>query len=96
MSGPCHDLALHGTFYDEWHALKRPRILQEVGNLTYPACNLADLCGGDPMEGNGATDVWRYHHRPWRDVVIGLREGTHDVYVVYVRVGVDPATLAGR
>jgi hypothetical protein len=66
--------------------------LQELANATYPACNLSDQCGGDPLEGDGSTDVWRYHGVSRSRAVIGFVEGS-DAYAVYVRRGVDPATL---
>ena len=88
----CPDLLVRGKPYVVWQEVTRPSALQEVANATYPACNLSDQCGGDPLEGDGATDVWRYDGVPrWR-AVIGLLEGT-DTYAVYVRRGVDTSTL---
>ena len=89
----CPDLVLHGRSYVAWHQVPRPAALQEVGDATYPACNLSDVCGGDPYEGHQSTDVWKIDGvRPSR-AVLGYLENTSDTYVVYVRRGVDPASL---
>jgi hypothetical protein len=89
----CPDLVLHGRPYVAWHKVPRPAALQEVGDATYPACNLADQCGGDPYEGHQSTDVWKIDGvRPSR-AVLGYLENTSDTYVVYVRRGVDPSSL---
>jgi hypothetical protein len=89
----CPDLMLRGHPYAAWHQIPRPSYLQEIGDATYPACNLSDQCGGDPFLGHMSTDVWRLGHVPRARAVIGYLEGTSDTYVVYVRQGVDPATL---
>ena len=47
----CPDLLLRGHPYVAWHQIPRPAFLQEVGDATYPACNLSDQCGGDPFGG---------------------------------------------
>lgn len=91
-TGPCADLLFGGRLYDEWRPVERPAILAEVGNSTYPACNVTS-CGGDPFEGFGATDVWKLDGVDPTRAVIGLREGTH-TYVIFVRRGVDPATIS--
>ncbi len=91
-SGSCPDLSVNGHLYVEWRAIKRPAILAEVGDATYPACNAASSCGKDEFGGLGATDVWKYRRVPRGRAVIGLREGTQ-TYVVFVRRGLDPATL---
>ena len=88
----CPDLQFGGRVYDEWREADPPRVLQEVGNATYPACNAADACGGADLEGFGATDVWQVRGVDLRKAVFGLREGTH-TWVIFVRVGVDPDTL---
>lgn len=88
----CPDLLVRGRPYVVWREIRAPHRLQEVANATYPACNLSDQCGGDPLDGDGATDVWRYDGVPRARAVIGLVENSH-TYAVYVRRGVDPATL---
>jgi hypothetical protein len=75
------------------HEVTKPGLLQEVGDATYPACNLSDRCGGDPLGGLGATDVWRVGDLPRGKTVLGLVQGTTDHYAVYVRQGVDPSSL---
>jgi hypothetical protein len=90
-NGSCADLRFDSRDYDEWREVDPPSILQEVGNATYPACNAAESCGED-LGGLGATDVWLFKGADVADAVIGLREGTH-VYVIFVRVGVDPDDL---
>ena len=91
-TGPCADLRFGGRLYDEWRPIDRPAILAEVGNSTYPACNVT-TCGGDPLEGFGATDVWKLDGVDPTRAVIGLREGTH-TYVIFVRRGLDPTTIS--
>jgi hypothetical protein len=88
----CPDLDFRGNVYREWRAVDPPRILQEVGNATYPACNDADSCDDRDLEGFGATDVWLVGGVELDQAVMGLREGTH-TYVIFVRVGIDPDTL---
>jgi hypothetical protein len=89
----CPDLLLHGQGYVLLHEVTKPGLLQEVGDATYPACNLSDRCGGDPLGGLGATDVWRVGDLPRGKTVLGLVQGTTDHYAVYVRQGVDPSSL---
>jgi hypothetical protein len=89
----CPDLVLHGQPYVAWHRIPRPPVLQEVGDATYPACNLSDQCGGDPYEGHQSTDVWKIDGVPASRAVIGYLENTSDTYVVYIRRGVDPSSL---
>jgi hypothetical protein len=83
-----------GHFFNEWRQIKAPRILQELGDAAYPACN-AGNCGRDELGGLGATDVWLVDGVDATEAVIGLREGTH-TYVIFVRVGIDPETLSSR
>jgi hypothetical protein len=89
----CPDLMLRGHAYVAWHQIPRPSYLQEVGDATYPACNLSDQCGGDPFGGHESTDVWKLEGVPRGRAVIGYLENTSDTYVVYVRRGVDTSTL---
>lgn len=93
--GSCPDLRFRGHVYDEWREADPPRVLQEVGNATYPACNAAEACGGEDLDGFGATDVWQVKGVDLTQAVFGLREGT-DTWVIFVRVGVDPETLRPR
>ncbi len=88
----CADLRFGGRLYDEWREVPASTAGQEVGNATYPACNAAEGCPGSEFEGFGATDVWLLNGADIEDAVIGIREGT-ETYVVFVRRGVDPATL---
>jgi hypothetical protein len=88
----CPDLLVRGKPYVVWREIPPPGALQEVANATYPACNLSDQCGGDPLLGDGATDVWKYHGVPRARAVIGFLENSH-TYAVYVRRGVDTSTL---
>jgi hypothetical protein len=91
----CPDLRYAGNVYTEWREADPPRILQEVGDATYPACNDTDPCDGRNFEGFGATDVWLVPGVDPSRAVIGLREGT-DTYVIFVKVGVDPGNLRSR
>ena len=88
----CADLTFDGTSYREWRPFRGPRVLQELGDGTYPACNAADSCGGDDLDGFGATDVWRLEGVDPARALVGLRENTH-TRVVFVKVGVDPESL---
>ncbi len=88
----CPDLLVRGKPYVVWREIPPPSALQEVADATYPACNLSDQCGGDPLQGDGSTDVWRYDGVPRARAVIGFLEGSR-TYAVYVRRGVDTSTL---
>ena len=92
-SASCADLLLRGHGYVAWRTLTPPAgapgSLQEVGDATYPACNVCD----DPFGGHRSTDVWHLPGAASGTAVLGYREGTSDVFVVYVRRGVDPASL---
>jgi hypothetical protein len=90
----CHDLTFEGRAYDEWRVVHPTGILQEVGDAFYPACTSAGRCGGDPLDGMGATDVWQLDDVDATEAVIGLRQDTR-TYVVFVRAGVDPESLTG-
>ena len=87
VASSCPDLRFRGNVYAEWRDVDPPRILQEVGNATYPACNDTDACDGRSLDGFGATDVWLVPGLDLTRAVIGLREGTH-TYVIFVKVGV--------
>lgn len=91
----CPDLTFEHRSYVEWRTVHPHGVLQEVGDASYPACTTAATCGGDPLDGLGATDVWQYADVDASKAVIGLRQGTH-TYVVFVRVGVDPRSLTGQ
>jgi hypothetical protein len=88
----CPDLLVGTRAYDEWRAVVRPAQLQEIGDARYPACNHADRCGGDPLDGLGASDVWRLDGVDPARAVLALREGS-GTYAVFVRRGTDPRTL---
>ena len=92
----CPDLSFGGRSYDEWRPFRAPGILQELGDATYPVCNAAPSCGGGAGHGDvgahGATDVWRLEGVDPTRAVIGLRQDSN-TKVVFVRSGVDPATL---
>jgi len=87
----CADLEFQGTGYDEWREANAPRILEEIGNARYPACN-AGPCTEDPFNGFQATDVWNVRGVDNKQAVLGLRQNTH-TYVVFVAQGVDPDEL---
>jgi hypothetical protein len=89
----CPDLLLDGHPYVAWRQIPRPESFQEVGDATYPACNLSDQCGGDPFQGHASTDVWKIDGVGRGRAVLGYLENTTDTYVVYVRRGVDTSTL---
>jgi hypothetical protein len=92
-SASCADLLLRGHGYVAYRILNPPAggpsVLQEVGDATYPACNVCD----DPFHGSQSTDVWHLPGARRDQAVLGYRQGTTDVFVVYVRQGVDPASL---
>jgi hypothetical protein len=92
----CADLLVRGHGYVAYRTVTPPRgapyTLQEVANATYPACNVCH----DPFEGNRATDVWHVPGASRAMAVVGLREGSARVFVIYVRQGTDPATVAFR
>ncbi len=88
----CADLRFGDRLYDEWREVPASEAKQEVGNATYPACNAPEGCPGSEFDGFGATDVWLVRGVDLEDAVIGKREGS-DTYVVFVRRGVDPASL---
>jgi hypothetical protein len=89
----CADLQVDGTAYDEWRPFHGPRVLQELGDGTYPACNSADACDRDGLGDHGATDVWRLEGVDPARALVGLREGT-STRVVFVAVGVEPETIS--
>lgn len=93
----CRDLVFKDVAYDEWREADppRPRLIQELGNATYPACNDTDSCDGEDLDGFGSTDVWLVEGVDPADAVLGLREDTH-TYVVFVAEGVDPESLEDR
>ncbi len=92
-SASCADLLLSGHGYRAYRTITPPPggpgALQEVGDATYPACNVCD----DPFNGTSSTDVWHLPGVGLGTAVLGYREGTTGVFVVYVRQGVDPTTL---
>ena len=93
-SADCPDITLSGVGYNEsreYHG-PPPGQLQEVGDATYPACNVAKGCPGSEFEGFGATDAWLLEGVDTADAVIGVRENS-DTLVIFVRVGVEPDSL---
>ena len=89
----CADLQVSGRGYVAYRTVTpppgAPHTLQEVANATYPACNVCH----DPFLGDRATDVWHVPGAATDEAVLGLREGSSHVFVVYVRQGVDPSSL---
>ena len=51
VAASCPDLLIGGKPYVVWRQIPPPDALQEVADGTYPACNLSDRCGGDPLAG---------------------------------------------
>jgi hypothetical protein len=93
-SAACPDLTFGGVGYNEsqeYHG-PPPRLLQEVGDATYPTCNVAQGCPGSEFEGFGATDVWLLDGVDIADAVIGVRENS-DTVVIFVRAGAEPDDL---
>jgi hypothetical protein len=89
----CADLLYGGHEYEEWRPVERDLgILQEIGDGTYPVCNAVASCRDDGLNGQGQTDIWRLEGVAPGRAVLGLRENT-DVRVIFVRRGVDPATV---
>jgi hypothetical protein len=66
---------------------------QELGDAGYPACNAAEHCGDQALDGGSGSDATLLDGVDPKDAVIGLREGTDDTFVIFVRVGVDPAKV---
>jgi hypothetical protein len=93
-SAVCPDLTWRGVGYNESQEYHGPpaSLLQEVGDATYPACNVAKGCPGSEFEGSGATDVWLLEGVDVADAVIGVRENS-DTLVIFVRVGAEPHDL---
>jgi hypothetical protein len=89
----CPDLQFSGQFYDEWREFDPGPILQEQGDANYPACNDKERCGPD-LGGFAATDVWLLKGVDTEDALLGYRQGTQ-TYVIFVRRGVDPRSVAG-
>ena len=83
-----------GVGYNEWREFDAPPVtqMQEFGDATYPACNVAEGCPGSEFEGFGATDVWVILGVDVADAVIGKRQNS-DALVIFVRVGVEPDEL---
>jgi hypothetical protein len=90
----CADLVFRGGQYNEWreHDTPPPAQMQEVGNATYPDCNIPEGCPGSELDGFGATDVYLIDGVDIEDAVIGFRQGS-EATVIFVRVGTDPDGL---
>jgi hypothetical protein len=93
-SPECPDLKFRGAGYVEFRAFDAPPPgqMQEVGNATYPDCNVVKGCPGSEFEGLGATDVWLLDGVNIADAVIGKRQNSQ-AFVIFVRVGVEPDQL---
>jgi hypothetical protein len=91
----CHDLLFQGASYDEWREVDLPRLTQEVGDATYPACNDTDSCDGEGLGGFGTTDVWLVDGVDPTKAVMGLREGTQTP-VLFVASSADPEAVEKR
>jgi hypothetical protein len=91
----CADLLFKGRGYDELRTYDEPPLgsMQEIGNATYPDCNVPDGCPGSELDGLGSTDVYLIEGVDPEDALIGKRQNS-DQHVILVRVGVDPQTLA--
>jgi len=89
-SPACPDLTWRGVGYNQAQEFHGPPAsqLQEVGDATYPACNVAKGCPGSEFGDWGATDVWSLDGVDPADAVIGVRENS-DKLVIFVRVGVE-------
>jgi hypothetical protein len=85
----------NGVAYNEWGEIQpEPWMeMQELGDATYPDCNIPDGCPGSELDGFGATGAYVLDGVDADDAFIGERQGT-DVRVIFVRVGVDPDDLA--
>jgi hypothetical protein len=91
----CHDLEFKHVSYDEWREVKAPRITQELGDATYPACNDTVSCAEEGLGGFGSTDVFLVDGVDPAKAVLGLREGSHTT-VLFLAAGVAPDSLEGR
>jgi hypothetical protein len=93
-SPTCPDLSWRGVGYNEAKDYHGPPAsqLQEVGDATYPGCNVQHGCPGSEFGDFGATDVWSLTGVDPADAVIGVRENS-DKLVIFVRVGVKPGDL---
>jgi hypothetical protein len=94
-SPACPDLTWGGVgYYNEAQEYHGPPVieLQEVGDATYPGCNVPKDCPGSELGDFGSTDVWALPGVDPADAVIGVRENS-DQLVIFVRVGVKPRDL---
>lgn len=91
----CPDLRIGARGYDEWRAITKPPLMQEIDVAVYPACNIPEACGGDDLFGLGATDVWRLEGVDPDKAVIALRQGTNR-YAIFVERRTDPTSLIWR
>ncbi len=93
-SAGCPDLTWRAVGYNEAQEYHGPPAgqLQEVGDATYPGCNVAKGCPGSEFGDFGATDVWSLTGVDPANAVIGVRENSQTL-VIFVRVGVKPGDL---
>ena len=94
-SEACADVLFNGVSYNEWGDIEpQPWMdMQELGDATYPDCNVPDGCPGSELDGLGATGAYRLDRVDPSDAFIGERQNS-DVRVIFVRVGADPDDLA--
>jgi hypothetical protein len=94
-SETCADVLFHGVPYNEWGEIEpEPWMdMQELGDATYPDCNVPDGCPGSELDGHGATGAYLLDGVDPADAFIGERQNS-DVRVIFLRVGADPDDLA--
>jgi len=94
-SETCPDVLFNGVSYNEWGEIEpEPWMeMQELGDATYPDCNVPDGCPGSELDGLGATGAYLLEGVDPIDAFVGERQNS-DVRVIFVRVGADPDELA--
>jgi hypothetical protein len=94
VSESCADVVFNGVEYNEWGEIEpEPWMdMQELGDATYPDCNVPDGCPGSELDGLGATGAYRLDGVDAHDAFVGQRQNS-DVRVIFVRVGADPDDL---
>ena len=94
-SESCADVLFYGVPYNEWGEIEpEPWMdIQELGDATYPDCNIPDGCPNSELDGFGATGAYLVDGVDPADAFIGKRQNS-DVRVIFVRVGANPDDLA--
>ena len=94
-SESCPDVLYRGVAYNEWGEIEpEPWMdIQELGDATYPDCNIPDGCPNSELDGFGATGAYEVEGVDPTDAFIGKRQNS-DARVIFVRVGADPDDLA--